>query len=40
MEFANDTEMWRFVDVYDNYEVSSFGRVRNDRTGHIFETTT
>ena len=37
MEFANDTEMWRFVDVYDNYEVSSFGRVRNDRTGHILK---
>jgi len=28
-------EVWKTITDYDNYEVSSFGRVRNKNTGHI-----
>lgn len=30
-------EIWKKVDGYDNYSVSSEGRVRNDRTGRILK---
>ena len=30
-------EQWRLVDGYDNYEVSSFGRVRNSTTSRIMK---
>ena len=30
-------EQWRLVDGYDNYEVSSFGRVRNSTTSCIMK---
>ena len=30
-------EQWRLVDGYDNYEISSFGRVRNSTTSKIMK---
>ena len=30
-----DTEVWKQIEEYDNYEVSSLGRVRNSKTGRI-----
>ncbi len=33
--FAGNIEQWRLVDGYDNYEVSSHGRVRNNKTARI-----
>ncbi len=35
MAFAINIEQWRLVDGYDNYEVSSHGRVRNNKTAKI-----
>jgi hypothetical protein len=32
-----DTEDWKKVDGYDNYEVSSFGNVKNTKTGRILK---
>ena len=32
-----DKEVWSQIDGYDNYEVSSFGRVRNNKTGRILK---
>ena len=32
---ANNIEQWRLIDGYDNYEVSSHGAVRNNRTNRI-----
>ena len=32
---ANNIENWRLIDGYDNYEVSSHGRIRNNITGII-----
>ena len=32
---ADNIEAWMLVDGYDNYEVSSIGRVRNNLTGRI-----
>jgi hypothetical protein len=32
-----DTEDWKKVDGYDNYEVSSFGNVKNSKTGRILK---
>lgn len=33
-----DTEEWKSVMNYDNYEVSSFGNVRNSKTGRILKS--
>jgi hypothetical protein len=30
-------ELWKLIDGYDNYSVSSFGRVRNNKTGRILK---
>jgi hypothetical protein len=35
MAFAINIEQWRLVDGYDNYEVSSHGRIRNNKTARI-----
>ena len=37
MAFAINVENWRMVDGYDNYEVSSHGRVRNNKTARILK---
>ena len=37
MNFANNIEQWMLIDFYDNYEVSSFGRVRNNVTARILK---
>jgi hypothetical protein len=34
-----DKEVWKEVANYDNYEVSSFGNVRNSKTGRILKST-
>jgi len=39
MEFGNN-EIWRAIDGYLNYEVSSHGRVRNNKTGKILKVDT
>ena len=33
--FPANIEQWRNVDGYDNYQVSSHGRVRNSKTNRI-----
>jgi hypothetical protein len=35
MAFAQNIEQWRLVDGYNNYEISSHGRARNNVTGRI-----
>ena len=35
---ANNIEQWRLIDGYDNYEVSSHGRVRNNVTNNILKS--
>ncbi len=35
MAFAINIENWRLVDGYDNYEISSHGRTRNNISGKI-----
>jgi len=37
MNIANNIEHWALIDGYDNYEVSSFGRVRNNNTNKILK---
>ncbi len=37
MNFAVNIEQWKLIDGYDNYEVSSFGRVRNNETSRIMK---
>jgi hypothetical protein len=32
MKVINDIERWKVIDEYDNYSVSTYGRVRNDKT--------
>lgn len=32
-----DIEIWKQIDEYDNYEVSSFGKVKNKNTGRILK---
>ena len=32
-----DTEDWKTIKEYDNYEVSSFGRIRNKNTGRVLK---
>ena len=38
MEFPQNQEIWRAVDGYINYEVSSHGRIRNSTNGKILKT--
>lgn len=38
MAFPANIEQWRIINDYDNYEVSSHGRVRNNQTGKILKT--
>ena len=40
MNFAINIEQFRLIDGYDNYEISSHGRVRNNRTSRILKTRT
>ena len=35
MNFAMNIEHWALIDGYDNYDISSFGRVRNNKTSRI-----
>jgi len=35
MSFPINIEQWRLIDGYDNYEISSHGRVRNNKTSRI-----
>ena len=35
--YMEDIEVWKSVSDYDNYEVSSFGHVRNKKTGRILK---
>ena len=35
MNFPINIEQWRLIDGYDNYEISSHGRVRNNKTSKI-----
>ena len=37
MAFPANIEQWRLINDYDNYEVSSHGRVRNNNTGRILK---
>ena len=37
MAFPANIEQWRLINDYDNYEVSSHGRVRNNQTGRILK---
>jgi hypothetical protein len=37
MQISNNIEHWRLVDGYDNYEISSHGRVRNNQTNRIMK---
>ena len=34
-----ETEIWKKIENYDSYEVSSFGKIRNVNTGRILKTT-
>ncbi len=38
MAFAVNVEQWRMVDGYNNYEVSSHGRIRNNNTNKILKS--
>ena len=33
----NETEVWRNITGFENYELSSFGKVRNTKTGRILK---
>jgi len=37
MNFPMNIEQWRLIGGYDNYEVSSHGRVRNNKTNKIMK---
>jgi hypothetical protein len=37
MNFPINIEQWRLIDGYDNYEVSSHGRVRKNTNGYIMK---
>ncbi len=37
MAFPVNIEQWRLINDYDNYEVSSHGRARNNNTGRILK---
>ena len=38
MSFPINIEQWRLIDGYNNYEISSHGRVRNNCTNRILKT--
>ncbi len=40
MNFPINIEQWRLIDGYDNYEISSHGRVRNNETSKILKVQT
>jgi len=40
MDFPIEIEQWRLIDGYDNYEISSHGRVRNNETSRIMALST
>ena len=40
MNFPINIEQWRLIDGYDNYEISSHGRVRNNKTSQIMKLST
>ena len=40
MNFPINIEQWRLISGYDNYEISSHGRVRNNTNGYILKTPT
>lgn len=40
MNIPIDNELWRAVNGYPNYQVSSHGRVRNTKTGRILKPST
>lgn len=35
--FGNDSEIWRSIDGYLNYQVSTHGRIRNSKTGRLLK---
>ena len=37
VELINSFERWKVIEDYDNYSVSSFGRVRNDKTNRLLK---
>lgn len=37
MQISNNIEHWMLIDGYSNYEISSFGRVRNNQTNRILK---
>ena len=37
MNIANNIEHWMLIDGFHNYEISSFGRVRNNETNRILK---
>jgi hypothetical protein len=37
MDFPANIEQWRLINDYDNYEISSHGRVRNSNTARILK---
>ncbi len=37
MNFPINIEQWRLIDGYDNYEISSHGRVRKNQTSRIMK---
>ena len=37
MNFPINIEQWRLINGYDNYEISSHGRVRNNKTSRIMK---
>ena len=38
MNFAMNIEQWRLISGYDNYEISSHGRVRNNKTNVVIKS--
>ncbi len=38
MNFPINIEQWRLIDGYDNYEISSHGRVRNNEKSKIMKS--
>jgi len=40
MNFPMNIEQWRLISGYDNYEISSHGRVRNNKSKNILKTYT
>ena len=33
--YMEDNEIWKKLSGYENYEVSSFGKIKNQKTGRI-----